>query len=89
MAEPVVGAVGREAASSRIVSLGFVYPDAIDIRTALPGGYSHIPVRGTASQTSGAQPRLTPDPGPANELTASQSRSQSPEDEGSLVGGAS
>ena len=67
----VASASEREAASRRIVTLGFAYPDAIDIRTTLPRGYSHVPVRGTASQTSDAHPRLTPDPGPANEPTAS------------------
>ena len=71
VAAHVASALEREAASRRIVTLGFAYPDAIDIRTTLPRGYSHVPVQGTASQTSEAHPRLTPDPGPANEPTAS------------------
>lgn len=87
MAELVVGASEREATNRRIISLGFAYPDAIDIRTALPRGYSHVPVRGTASQTSGAQTRLT-DPGPANEPTASHPQSHASEDEPSSAGGA-
>ena len=76
MAADVVGALRREAASRRIVDLGFVYPDALDIRTALPRGYSHVPVRGSALQTNGARPRLSPDPGPANEPTAPQPQSK-------------
>lgn len=89
MGSHVVSASEREAASRRIITLGFAYPDAIDIRTALPRGYSHVPVRGTASQTSDAHPPVTPDPGPANEPTASHPQSQSAEDELSPVGGES
>lgn len=74
MAHEVVGSGSYQAAQGRIVNLGFVYPDAIDIRSALPGGYSHVPVLGPAAQTSGAQTRLT-DPGPTNEPTASHSHS--------------
>ena len=88
VAQQVVGSGSYRAAQGRIVSLGFVYPDAIDIRTALPRGNSHVPVRGPASQTSGAQTRLATDPGPVNEPTASRSQPQSPEDEPSSVGGA-
>ena len=88
VAAHVASALEREAASRRIVALGFVYPDAIDLRTALPRGYSHVPVRGPASQSSGAQTRFT-DPGPANEPTASHPQSHSPGDESSPVGGAS
>ena len=88
MAHQVVGSGSYQAAYGRIVTLGFVYPDAIDIRTALPRGNSPVPVRGPASQTSGAQTRLT-DPGPANEPTASHPHPKSPEDEASSVGGAS
>ncbi len=73
MVAHVVGAKEREATARRIVALGFVYPDAIDLRTALPRGFSHAPVRGSASQTSVARSRPTPDPGLANEQTASQS----------------
>lgn len=87
MAFDVARAGRREAASRRIIILGFAYPDAIDIRTALPRGYRHVPVRGTASQTSSAQPRLTPDPGPANEPTAASPLSQSAEDARASVGG--
>lgn len=89
MAELIAGATKREAANRRIVALGFAYPDAIDIRTTLPRGNSPAPVRGTASRTSSALPCLTPDPGPANEPTASHPQSQSPEDEPSPVGGTS
>ena len=69
MAHRVVGSGSYRAAQGRIIALGFVYPDAIDLRAPLPRGESHVPVRGPASQTSGAQPRLT-DPGPTNEPTA-------------------
>ena len=89
MAELVASVTEREAANRRIVALGLAYPDAIDIRTTFPCGDSPDPVRGTASQTSSALPRLTPDPGPANEPTAANPQSQSPEDESSSVGGAS
>ena len=71
MALDVVDAEKRVTTDERIVNLGCAYPDAIDIRTALPCGYSHVSVRGTPSQTSGAQPRHTPDPGLTNEQTAS------------------
>ena len=87
MADQVARATEREAADRRIVALGLVYPDAIDIRTALPRGYSHVSVRGSASQTSSAQPRLTPDPGPANEPTAADPLSQSAEGTRASVGG--
>jgi hypothetical protein len=81
VAQPAAGAKEREAASRRIITLGFAYPDAIDIRFALPRGSSHVPVRGMASQTSSARSRFVPEPGPANEPTASQSQSSSAEDE--------
>jgi hypothetical protein len=68
VASDVVGAERREAATGRMVDLGFVYPDALDIRSALPNGFSHVPVRSPASHTSGARPR----PGPADEPTAAQ-----------------
>ena len=85
----VVGAKEREAALGRVIALGFAYPDAIDIRSIPVRGSSHVPVRGTASQTSSARSRLAPDPGPANAPTASQPQSHSPEDERSSAGGAS
>ena len=71
MAELVASVTEREAANRRIVALGLAYPDAIDIRTTFPRGNSPDPVRGTASLTSSALPRLTPDPGPVHEPTAS------------------
>ena len=40
MAELAVSARKRHAADRHIVTLGFVYPDAIDIRTSLPRGLS-------------------------------------------------
>ena len=88
MALHVARATEREAAGRRIVPVGPLLPDAIEIRIALHRGHSHIPVRGTATQTSGARPRLTPDPGPANEPTAPYPHTQSSEDEWSPVGGA-
>jgi hypothetical protein len=87
VAHRVVGSGSYRAAQGRIVTLGFVYPDAIDIRSALPRGFSHVPVRGPASQTSGAQPRLT-DPGSTNEPTATHPDLSSAEGPSSSVGGA-
>ena len=73
VSQRVVGAKEREAALGRVIALGFAYPDATDIRSTPVRGSSHVPVRGTTSQTSSAHPRLTHDPGPAYEPTASRS----------------
>jgi hypothetical protein len=85
----VAHATEREAVYRTLVALGFVYPDALDIRSALPRGNSHIPVRGTASQPSSALSRPSPNPGPAIEPPAVSSPSQSREADAASSGGTS
>ena len=89
MAVRVAHATERGAAYRILVALGFVYPDALDIRSAFPSGKSHIPVRGTASQPSSALSRPSPDPGPAIEPPAVSSPSQSREADAAPSGGTS
>ena len=76
-----------DAAVTRIVALGFAYPDAIDVRTMLLRGHSHAPVRDAASSSSSALAGLGPDPGLATAPTASSPRSHAAEDERSPAGG--
>lgn len=83
----VAHATEREVANETLVALGFVYPDALDIRSAFPRGNSHIPVRGTASQPSSALSRTSPDPGPAIEPPAVSSPAQSREADAAPSGG--
>ena len=45
MAAPAARAVERDAARETLVVLGFVYPDALDIRTRLAHDSGHLPVR--------------------------------------------
>lgn len=78
MAAIVARATQRDAALETLVVLGFVYPDALDIRTHLPRDRSHVPVRGAASQTGSALPGATPDPGPASEPAAPDPQPQPP-----------
>ncbi len=87
MADTVAGAVQREAASRRIVDLGFAYPDALDLRNALTRGNSSGTARGTVSNTSTALPHPAPDPGTVIEPTATHPQTQSAEGERSSVGG--
>lgn len=87
MADTVAGAEQREAASRRIVDLGFAYPDALDCRQALTRGSNLATARGTVSETSSALPCLTPDPGPVTEAAATHPQTQSAEGERSSVGG--
>ena len=77
MAIPVARANAPRAAADELVARGFVYPDALDIRTDVFRGNSPVPVRGAASETSGALPCPTPDPGTDDEQAASVSQSQS------------
>lgn len=51
VAELAVSARKRAAADRHIVTLGFVYPDAIDIRTPLPRGLPgpRSPIQSAAS----------------------------------------
>jgi hypothetical protein len=85
----VASATGRRAAIDELVARGFVYPDALDIRTDVFRGNSAAPVRGTASEMSSALPCLTPDPGPENEQPASVAVSHSPGADRAPAGGAS
>jgi len=88
VANLVAGAGRHAAAAGRIVNLGFVYPDAIDIRTTLPCGDSHAPVRGPASRADGARTLVSTEPGTPNESPASHPQTRSAEGERSSVGGA-
>lgn len=72
VASDVATAERRRAVTGRMVTLGFVYPDALDIRSALPLGFSHVSVRDSASMTSDARSRPRPDPGPTDEPTAAR-----------------
>ena len=89
MAVHAARASQREAAIETLVVLGFVYPDALDIRFSLPSGHSHDPVRGTASQPSSALPQLPSDPGPEHEPSADPLPTQSLGADAGPAGGAS
>jgi hypothetical protein len=54
VAELAVSARKRSAADRHIVTLGFVYPDAIDIRTPLPRG---LPDSRSPSEPAAANPQ--------------------------------
>lgn len=54
MAKLPVGARERDAADRQIVTFGLVYPDAIDIRTALPRG---LPDPGPPNEPAASDPQ--------------------------------
>jgi hypothetical protein len=71
----VASTAERETAERRIVALGFVYPDALDIRSVLPRGNSRVLAQVPAHQSSGALVQPSPDPGPVDEPTAGSQES--------------
>lgn len=54
----------RDAARETLIDLGFVYPDALDIRTRLVLDTGHVPVRGLESEPPQSVSRSQP-PGAA------------------------